>query len=137
MLNFALPASSSETLAFLVLLIALAGGLVTLFAPRMIMAWTGLSLTQGRAFGLSEIRGPLGGFYVGVALFVLLSTPRPYLILSLAFGFACFGRILAFVFDRVRNWQHAGAIIGDAILSAIPLIHTLGGFFFIEQFLGW
>ncbi|MEO1397733.1 MAG: hypothetical protein AAFU56_02555, partial [Pseudomonadota bacterium] len=76
-------------------------------------------------------------FYVGVALFILLSTPRPYLILTLAFGFACFGRILAFVFDRVRSLQHVGAIIGDAILSAIPLIHVVGGFFFVEQILGW
>jgi len=136
-LNLSLPGSSSETLAFLVLLIALAGGLITLLAPRTIMGWTGLSLANGRGFGLSEIRGPLGGFYVGVALYVLLSTPRPYLVLTLAFAFACFGRILAFVFDGVRNWQHGGAIFGDAVLASIPLIHTLGGFFFIEQILGW
>ncbi|MFD0916554.1 hypothetical protein ACFQ14_09060 [Pseudahrensia aquimaris] len=136
-MNFSLPSSSSETLAFLVLLIALAGGLITLFAPRMIMRWTGLALADGRAFGLSEIRGALGGFYVGVALYILLSEPRPYIILTFAFGFFCFGRILAFVVDRVHNPQHMGAIMGDAILATIPAMHTFGGFSFLEAILGW
>lgn len=141
-LNTTLPATSGETLVFLVAVIALLGGLVTLIAPRTIMAATGLAPASDkngalRQFGYSEIRGPLGGFYVGVALYIILSTPRPYIILTLAFGFACFGRILAFIFDRVRNIQHVGAIVGDAILSTIPFIYLQGGFRWLEPVLGW
>lgn len=136
-LTVALPTSSGEWLAFMVLLIALAGGLMTLFAPRTIMAWTGLATAEDRDFGLSEIRGPLGGFYVGVALYLLLATPRPYIVLTFAFGFACLGRITAFVLDRVRNPQHVGAIVGDAILATIPLLHVSGGFGWLEALLGY
>ncbi|MEN0041109.1 MAG: DUF4345 family protein [Pseudomonadota bacterium] len=125
-LNTALPASLAEWATMAVALIALAGGLVTLFDPHRIMAWTGLSLTPGRMFGLSELRGPLGGFYVGVALYVILSTPRPYLILTLGFGFACFGRILAFVLDGVRSRENVLSLIGAAILSAIPALYVTG-----------
>lgn len=135
--NFAFPSSSSEALALMVLLIALIGGILTLVKPRMIMAWTGLQDAEGRRFGLSEIRGPLGGFYVGVALFVLFSPDRPYLIFAFAFGFACFGRILAFILDGVRSRENVLSIAGDAMLATIPLLHTMGGFWFLEAILGW
>lgn len=121
----------------MVLFIALAGGLLTLIKPRMIMDWTGLRLVEGRQFGLSEIRGPLGGFYVGVALYVLLSPDRPYLILASAFAFACFGRIVAYALDGVRSRENVLSFIGDAILATIPLMHVLGGFWFIEAIIGW
>ncbi|MEM9734090.1 MAG: hypothetical protein AAF903_11490 [Pseudomonadota bacterium] len=136
-LAIALPTSSGEWLAFMVLLIALAGGLMTLFAPRTIMAWTGLAPAEGRDFGFSEIRGPLGGFYVGVSLYLLMATPRPYIVLTFGFGFACLGRITAFLLDRVRNREHVGAIIGDAILATIPLLHVTGGFSWLEVLLGF
>ena len=129
-LNTALPTSLGEWAAMGVALIALVGGLVTLLDPRRIMAWTGLSLTPGRMFGLSELRGPLGGFYVGVALYIVLSTPRPYIILTLAFGFACFGRVLAFVLDGVRSRENVLSVVGDAILATVPALYVSGN-------LGW
>ncbi|EFL89602.1 DUF4345 family protein [Ahrensia sp. R2A130] len=134
-LNTALPASLAEWAVMGVALIALAGGLVTLLDPRRIMAWTGLSLTPGRAFGLSELRGPLGGFYVGVALYIILSTPRPYIILTLAFGFACLGRVLAFVLDGVRSRENVLAATGDAILATLPALYVSGNLGWVDRLL--
>jgi len=134
-LNTSLPVSLGEWAAMSVALIALAGGLVTLLDPRRIMAWTGLSLTPGRMFGLSELRGPLGGFYVGVALYIILSTPRPYIILTLAFGFACFGRILAFALDGVRSRENVFAATGDAILATLPALYVTGNLDWVDVLL--
>ena len=127
-IEFVWPASLGEWGAWLSALIIFLGGLITFLMPRTVMGWTGLAALPGRRFGYSEIRGPLGGFYLGIAFWTLAFHPQPllYIALGTALALACLGRITAFLFDGVRSAMHVGAIFGDAILAALPLLYAFG-----------
>ncbi len=127
-IEFVWPASPGEWGAWLSAVIILFGGLVTFLMPRTIMGWTGLAQIPGRQFGLSEIRGPLGGFHMGIAFWTIAFHPQPllYIALGTALALACLGRIVAFLFDGARSPMHMGAIVGDAVLAALPLLYAFG-----------
>ena len=128
-IEFVWPASLGEWGAWVSALIIFLGGLITFLMPRTVMGWTGLAALPGRRFGYSEIRGPLGGFYMGIAFWTLAFHPQPllYIALGTALALACLGRITAFPVRRRAQRDACGSDLRRrCILAALPLLYAFG-----------
>lgn len=127
MFEFPMPLSTGEWLAWLTALATILIGLVLMFAPRFMMNWLGLAAKEGTANGVSEVRGPFGGMWIGFGLAaILLAQPLIYLALGLAFAFAVVGRLVSFVMDRTFNIHCVTATIFEALSAFFPLAYALG-----------
>ncbi|MEL6948158.1 MAG: DUF4345 family protein [Pseudomonadota bacterium] len=120
MVELTIPDQWPEFMAWLTAVATVLIGIVIMVAPVPMMAWLGLAPT--RADGISEVRGPFGGVWVGLGLAcVLLAQPFTYFALGLAFLVAVLGRLLSFVVDRSLTIHCAVATIFEALSAYFPL----------------
>ena len=82
-MEFYLPASPGEWLAWSSAAMTLALGFVALFAPRIMLRVMRLQTLPDRDSGLAEIRASYGGFRIGLGAACLLLHPQPLLYLAL------------------------------------------------------
>ena len=80
----------------------------------------------GHQNGVSEVRGPLGGAWVGFGLAaILLAQPLVYLALGFAFLVTVVGRIVSFIADRTFNLHCVAATLFEALLAFFPIAYAL------------
>ncbi|MBK8456395.1 MAG: DUF4345 family protein [Phyllobacteriaceae bacterium] len=127
-MEFYLPASPGEWLAWGSAAFTLALGLVAMFAPRIMLKVMRLTTLPDRESALAEIRASYGGFRIGTGLACMLLHPQPllYLALGAAWIATAFGRLLSMLSDKgmtVFNWLY---IVVELGLAAAALSYALG-----------
>jgi len=126
MIELAFPFSTGEWLAWLTALATVLIGFALMVVPRSFMNLLGLAPKAGTQNGVSEVRGPFGGMWVGMGLAcLLLAQPLVYLALGLAFAFAVIGRLISFVFDRTFNIHCCVATVFEALSAFFPIAYAL------------
>lgn len=127
MIEFYWPASQGEWLAFLSALVTIGFGLLLLFAPRLSFRILRLQTTPNHPEAVSEARGTMAGFYLGVGLCaVLFAQPLIYLALGAGWGFTAFGRIISMMSDRGVTLFNFISVATEMMLAALPLLYGLG-----------
>lgn len=104
MIELAMPVTTGEWYAFCTAIVLMLVALPLIILPRRFMGLLGLSAEHSTVNGLSEVRGPFGGYLFGTGLAaILLAQPLVYLALGIGFVFMVVGRLLSFVLDRSFN----------------------------------
>ncbi|KGF69683.1 membrane protein [Hoeflea sp. BAL378] len=127
MIEFYWPTSQGEWLAWCAAVVTVAFGLVLLVAPRLSFRILRLETAADHPEALSEARGTMAGFYLGVGLCaLLLAQPLIYLALGAGWAFTAFGRILSMLSDRGLTGYNLVSVAIEAILAAAALAYGLG-----------
>ena len=126
MVEIVFPEDWSERLAFMTALITMVLGLGLMLMPRRLGKFIGLMPISGSNNGLSEIRGPFGGMWLGLGLAcIILAQPFTYFALGVAFLGAVLGRLISVVFDRTFNLYCLIATVIELLWAYFPLKFAL------------
>ncbi len=128
MIEFILPQTNGEWLAWLTALVTILVGLSLMLMPGSVMKADGLQTVGDTKEGYSAIRGPFGGVYVGFGLAVMALHPQPllYFALGAAFCGALIGRILSFIIDRAWRGMVIPGTIAEVFGAFFPLAYATG-----------
>lgn len=127
-MEFYMPASPGEWLAWTSAAITLALGLTGMFAPRIMLRLMRLQTLPGRDSAIAEIRASYGGFRIGIGAACLLLHPQPllYLALGAAWTATAFGRIVSMMSDQGNSPYNWAMLVFEVILAGLPLAYVLG-----------
>ncbi|MEL6751101.1 MAG: DUF4345 family protein [Pseudomonadota bacterium] len=125
-IQFTMPETFGETMAWLTALASTLIGLTIMIAPSLLMRFVGL--TSIRSSGISEVRSVVGGLFTGLGLACLMLSPQPllYFALGLAFAAITVGRIISFVADRSLSPFTIGATVMEGLSAFFPLAYVFG-----------
>ena len=127
MIEFVLPQTTGEWLAWLVAFSCLIVGLCLMLLPKKLMIFVGMGDSTESTGALSEIRGPFAGAFVGIGLAaILFAQPLVYAALGLMLFFMVVGRFLGFLLDRSLDRKRAALTIAEAIMAYFPLAYAFG-----------
>lgn len=122
-MEFYLPASNGEWLAWISAAITTLFGLILLLAPGLSMKLLKLQASNGKLEGLASIRATMGGFHLGLGLSCLIFTqPFLWLALGIAWGFTLFGRLISIMSDKNASLYNWTAAVIEFLLAAGPLL---------------
>jgi hypothetical protein len=105
-------------LKYLVVVVTLATGLISIIWPKSIKGFTGLEATSPRA--ISEIRAVMGGVFLGlgIAAFVL-NTPQVYQMLGIAFAAIALVRGISIVLDHAAVQSNIISLATEVVMAVI------------------
>ncbi|MDZ7599798.1 MAG: DUF4345 family protein [Hoeflea sp.] len=127
MIEFYWPSSQGEWLAWSSAAVTVAFGLMLLVAPRASLKILRLQTAPDHPEALSEARGTMAGFYLGVGICaLLLAQPLIYLALGASWAFTALGRIISILSDRGVTGYNLVSVVIEAVLAALPLLYGLG-----------
>lgn len=119
-----------EWFAFISAVITIAFGVICFFAPRTTYKILRLRTEEGVPEALSESRGTMAGFYLGVGILaILFSQPLLWLALGAGWAFTALGRLVSMIFDGGNTQFNWISIIIEAGLAAGPLIYAYSSLF--------
>ena len=102
-------------------------GLMLLFAPRISLRILRLQTQPDHPEAVSEARGTMAGFYLGVGICAMLfAQPLIYLALGAGWAFTAFGRIISMMSDRGMTLYNLVSVVIEILLAAGPLLYALG-----------
>lgn len=134
-MEFYLPATTGEWLAWGAAAVTALAGLVMLFAPGITMKLLRLQPINGRPEGYGSIRATLAGPYLGVGIGCLIfAQPFLWVVLGAVWGFALFGRFISMMSDtgghkgRPAGGHFYGSLAAlvEFVLAAGPLLYAFG-----------
>ncbi len=127
MIDFYTPQSLGEWLSFVSAAITIGFGLVALVFARSTLSLLRLQPKPESPEALSESRGTLAGFYLGVGITTILFA-QPFLIMALGAGwaFTVFGRFVSMVVDRGFTVFNVVSVLLEIALAAGPLLYVFG-----------
>ena len=125
-MEFVWPATAGEWLAFAgALLFVIVGGALVV-APRPFMRLAGFGSTPSAAL-VSELRGALGGVWLGLGLAaLLLMQPLIHIALGSAMAFAVLARLLGAAIERRMPPFVILATLFEAVVAAACFAWPLG-----------
>lgn len=127
MIEFYWPSSQGEWLAWSSAVMTVVFGLMLLVAPRASLRILRLQTAPDHPEALSEARGTMAGFYLGIGICALLfAQPLIYLALGAGWAFTAFGRIISILSDRGVTGYNLVSVVIEAVLAALPLLYGLG-----------
>ncbi len=127
MIEFYWPTTQGEWVAWSSALVTILFGLFLLFAPRLSLRILRLQTAEGYPEALSEARGTMAGFYLGVGICAMLfAQPLIYLALGAGWAFTAFGRIISMMSDRGVTLFNLASVVIEILLAAGPLLYGLG-----------
>ena len=127
MIEFYWPTSQGEWLAWSAAPVTILFGLMLLFAPRISLKILRLQTLPDHPEALSEARGTMAGFYLGVGICAMLfAQPLIYLALGAGWAFTAFGRIISMLSDRGVTVFNLVSVVLEILLAAGPLMYALG-----------
>ncbi|MBU4529887.1 MAG: DUF4345 family protein [Hoeflea sp.] len=126
-MEFYWPSTQGEWLAWSSAAVTVVFGLMLLFAPRTSLRILRLQTAPDHPEALSEARGTMAGFYLGVGICALLfAQPLIYLALGAGWAFTAFGRIVSMLSDRGVTGFNLVSVAIEIVLAALPLLYGLG-----------
>lgn len=126
-MEFYLPSSNGEWLAWFSAFITSLFGVMMFFAPVFTMKLLRLELAGGHKEGLATIRSTMAGFYLGLGLGCLIfAQPFLWLVIGAAWGFTLFGRFISIMSDKTGSFYNWSFAILEFILAAGPLLYGFG-----------
>ncbi len=126
-IDFYLPSSNGEWLAWASALMTIFFGLLCMFAPRLTFRILRLQTHPEHPEALSESRGTMAGFYLGVGICCLLfAQPVLWIALGVSWGFTAFGRLISMLSDDGNTLFNWISVIIEAGLAILPLAYALG-----------
>ncbi|MDF1609185.1 DUF4345 family protein [Hoeflea sp. YIM 152468] len=126
-MEFYWPTTQGEWLAWSSAVMTILFGLLLLFAPRLCLRILRLQTAPDHPEALSEARGTMAGFYLGVGICALLfAQPLIYLALGAGWLFTAFGRIISMMSDRGVTLFNLVSVVIEILLAAAPLLYGLG-----------
>ena len=127
MIEFYWPTTQGEWLAWSSALVTILFGLALLFAPRLSLRLLRLQTQPDHPEALSEARGTMAGFYLGVGICAMLfAQPLIYMTLGAGWAFTAFGRIISMMSDRGMTLYNLVSVVIEILLAAGPLLYALG-----------
>lgn len=127
MIEFYWPTTQGEWLAWSSALVTILFGLMLLFAPRISLRILRLQTQPDHPEAVSEARGTMAGFYLGVGICAMLfAQPLIYLALGAGWAFTAFGRIISMMSDRGGTLYNLVSVVIEILLAAGPLLYALG-----------
>lgn len=116
MITYLNPALALLTIAF---------GLFGFLAPRYTASALQLR-TDGGTMGLSEMRASVGGLFVAMGLFALLSAaPMAYAMIGIAYAGAATGRLLSIFVDKPPRRKAMVFFAFEAVPAAYLILANL------------
>lgn len=127
MIELYTPQSLGEWLSFASAAITVLFGLFSLGFARSTLSILRLQTKPEAPEALSESRGTIAGFYLGVGITTLLFA-QPFLMIALGAGwaFTAFGRLVSMVFDRGFTRFNFVSLALEILLAAGPLLYVFG-----------
>ncbi|ASV87269.1 MULTISPECIES: DUF4345 family protein [Ochrobactrum] len=126
-MEFYLPATTGEWLAWSAAVVTAFAGIVMLFAPGITMKLMRLQPINARPEAYSSIRAVLAGPYLGIGLGCLIfAQPFLWVVLGAAWGFALFGRFISMMSDKGATFYNIVAAVIEFALAAGPLLYAFG-----------
>lgn len=126
-MEFYLPATTGERLAWSAAVVTALAGVVMLFAPGITMKLLRLQPINARPEAFSSIRAVLAGPYLGVGLGCLIfAQPFLWVVLGAVWGFALFGRFISMMSDKGATFYNIIAAVVEFALAAGALLYAFG-----------
>jgi len=127
MIEFYWPTTQGEWLAWSSAAVTILFGLLLLFVPRLSLRILRLQTAPDHPEAVSEARGTMAGFYLGVGICAMLfAQPLIYLALGGGWAFTAFGRIISMMSDRGVTLYNLVSVVIEILLAAAPLLYGLG-----------
>jgi hypothetical protein len=125
-LGIIIPFDWPERLGLISAVITVLFGVCLLVAPRFSLKLLRLETAPHAPGALSEARGTMAGFYLGVGILViLLQQPLLYAALGAGWAFTAFGRLVSMILDPRPfagfNTFNIGSIIFEGALAFFAL----------------
>ncbi len=99
----------------------IATGVVSMFWPRAIRGFTGLTAEGGR--GITEIRAVLGAFFVGLGAAVLvLNDAEAYLMLGITYLAVAAVRLVSMFVDRSVERSNIISVVVEVVFGVILVL---------------
>ena len=131
--NFALPQGSLvEWMIFLVALLTLVLGLISLFIPRLALKILKLRPSVEKPYGQGQTRGILAGFYIALGAACLfysdpfIAKQFAAIIMAGAWLLTGFGRFVSIIMDRGATLYNFAAMVFEAGIGGLLLALMLG-----------
>lgn len=126
-LSFPWPMSQGEWLSWGVAVFTVLSGLFFLLAPRAGLRFLRLQTMADHPEALSESRGTIAGFHLGLGLAcILLAQPLLYMALGFCWVFTAFGRLVSILSDHGVTVYNVLTIAVEIVLAALPLAYAFG-----------
>jgi hypothetical protein len=126
-MEFYWPVSTGEWLAWASALITIGFGLLLLFAPRLSFRILRLQTHPNHPEALSEGRGTMAGFYLGLGICcILFAQPMLWVALGVSWGFTAFGRLISMMSDNGNTLFNWISIVMEIALAVLPLAFAFG-----------
>lgn len=127
MIQFYWPGSPGEWLAFMSAVVTVLFGLTLFFAPRRSLVLLRLQTRPDVPEAVTEARGTMAGFYLGVGLLCLmLAQPFLYLALGASWAFTALGRAVCMIFDGANTPFNWISLSIELVLALLPLAYVFG-----------
>ena len=96
-------------------------GLVSLFRPRAVRGFTGLTTDSPR--GITEIRAILGGFFVALgAVPLIVDAPETYLMLGITYLVVALVRAVSMVVDKSVEQSNVISLVVEIVFGVILVL---------------
>lgn len=126
-MEFYLPASTGEWMAWSSAAVTAFFGAIMLFFPSLSMKLLRLQPANGHLEGYASIRATMAGFYLGVGLGCLIfAQPFLWVVLGASWGFVLFGRFISMMSDKAVTIYNWFAVIIEFFLAVGPLLYAFG-----------
>lgn len=125
--EFPWPWTQGEWLAWSSAAVTILFGLILFAAPKLSLRILRLQTTPEHPEALSEARGTMAGFYLGLGLTcILFAQPMLYIALGASWALTAFGRLVSMMSDRGNTPYNWVSLALEIVLAALPLAFVSG-----------
>lgn len=126
-MEFYLPSSTGEWLAWASALVTVVIGLAFLVAPRPALRLLRLVPHPDHPHAVAQGRATLAGFYLGVGITaILFAQPFLWMALGAGWAFTALGRLISILVDRGFTPHNGGLLVVEIALAVLPLAYVFG-----------
>jgi len=128
MIEFVLPQTNGEWLAWVSAVYLVFTGLIKLVIPGQWINFKKIRFREDNGHAMALLRGPMGGGNLGLGLAVMILHPQPLLYIAIGgmFAFMAIGRFISIIADRARSLQNWISFLIEGFLGFFPLAYALG-----------
>lgn len=127
MIEFYWPGSFGEWLAFTSACVTIFFGVLLFLFPRWSLNLLRLRTHPDVPEALTEVRGTMAGFYLGVGILcILMAQPFLYMALGVSWAATAAGRMVSMAFDGANTPYNWISLPIEMALAFMPLAYVFG-----------